>query len=192
MCSHSIRWGKLILVILSTLYSRLCTSQESRANNFDWSSHLYDAIGHYVLACRGTTLSANGTCKKLNISNDLIREFRFVSFFFHFQNNSKLLRVTCAIASLLFVISDTMIAIDKYYAPINNSTVSKFNIPFSPILYHLQTPKNIFNFLFFLQLWIMITYYAAQFGITLSIVDLQGMKQIESSSKPLTKALKNA
>lgn len=30
----------------------------------------------------------------------------------------------CAVASLLFVISDTMIAIDKYHTPINNSTVS--------------------------------------------------------------------
>lgn len=38
----------------------------------------------------------------------------------------------------------------------------------------------------------MITYYAAQFGITLSIVDLHAMNPSESSLKPLTVAAKNA
>lgn len=75
----------------------------------------------------------------------------------------------CAVASLLFVISDTMIAIDKYHTPINNSTVS-INIRHESLL-----PNILLNFSFSSQLWIMITYYAAQFGITLSIVDLHGM-----------------
>lgn len=38
----------------------------------------------------------------------------------------------------------------------------------------------------------MITYYAAQFGITLSIVDLHGINENESILKPLTVAAKNA
>ncbi|XP_031618085.1 lysoplasmalogenase-like protein TMEM86A isoform X2 [Contarinia nasturtii] len=64
------------------------------------------------------------------------------------QNSKNILRTICAIGSALFVLSDTMIAIDKFYAPIHNSSV-----------------------------WIMSTYYAAQFGITLSIVDVEKFKK---------------
>lgn len=164
--------------------SRLHASCESRADNFDWSSHLYDAIGYHVLACCGTTVFAEGMYWS-NIEGWEVS--RRINIFF--QNNSKLLRVTCAIASLLFVISDTMIAIDEYYTPINNSTVTL--IVSSP-LSHLQIPENIFS-LVHLQLWIMITYYAAQFGITLSIVELHEMKPREPLVKPLAKtAAKNA
>lgn len=73
-----------------------------------------------MLACHSTDVSAEG----VNRSNVVQDTIEVLTKHLLFQNNSKLLRVTCAIASLLFVISDTMIAIDKYYAPINNSTVN--------------------------------------------------------------------
>lgn len=50
----------------------------------------------------------------------------------------------CAVGSVLFVISDTLIAFDRFNAPIPNSTIL-----------------------------IMLTYYMAQFAITLSIVDIR-------------------
>lgn len=39
------------------------------------------------------------------------------------RHSKNILRIICAIGSVLFVISDTMIAIDKFYAPIQNSSV---------------------------------------------------------------------
>lgn len=39
-----------------------------------------------------------------------------------------------------------------------------------------QTINDDFSFSVFVKLWIMATYYAAQFGITLSIVDLKARK----------------
>lgn len=39
------------------------------------------------------------------------------------QNSRNILKIACAIGSALFVASDTMIAIDKFYSPINNSSV---------------------------------------------------------------------
>ncbi|XP_041783768.1 lysoplasmalogenase-like protein TMEM86A isoform X2 [Anopheles merus] len=54
------------------------------------------------------------------------------------------LRIVCGIASILFVISDGIIAIDKFFTPIKSA-----------------------------QTYIMITYYLAQVGITLSINDVQ-------------------
>lgn len=53
-----------------------------------------------------------------------------------------ILRVVCGIGSVLFVISDSIIAIDKFYTPVT----------------HAQTA-------------IMVTYYVAQFGIALSIIE---------------------
>ncbi|XP_055323670.1 lysoplasmalogenase-like protein TMEM86A [Sitodiplosis mosellana] len=74
--------------------------------------------------------------------------WRSIALLFTAKNSGNFLRIICAISSALFVISDTMIAIDKFYSPISNSSV-----------------------------WIMSTYYAAQFGITLSIVDADKLKQ---------------
>lgn len=122
--------------------SRLRSSWESRANNFDWSSDLYDAIGYHVLARRGAAVFAKGM--QWSKSIDVLESF--ISIFWILQNNSKLLRVTCAIASLLFVVSDSMIAIDKYYAPINNSTVC-FDCPHNP-----PAPLNIYNLFFLVAL----------------------------------------
>ncbi|XP_058815555.1 lysoplasmalogenase-like protein TMEM86A isoform X2 [Topomyia yanbarensis] len=51
-------------------------------------------------------------------------------------------RMICGIGSALFVISDSIIAFDKFYTPINNA-----------------------------QIAIMVTYYLAQFGIALSVID---------------------
>uniref|UniRef100_A0A336LFI4 lysoplasmalogenase n=1 Tax=Culicoides sonorensis TaxID=179676 RepID=A0A336LFI4_CULSO len=59
---------------------------------------------------------------------------------FDLKNSPKL---ACAIGAVLFVISDSLIAFDKFYIPLS-----------------------------FAPLSIMVTYYAAQFGITLSIVEL--------------------
>lgn len=70
--------------------------------------------------------------------------WRAISIAFRSNNKNDLLKINCATSSLLFVISDTLIAIDKFYRPISNSTF-----------------------------WIMTTYYIAQFGITLSVVDAQ-------------------
>lgn len=53
-----------------------------------------------------------------------------------------LLRVVCGIGSVLFVISDSIIAIDKFYTPVANA-----------------------------QMAIMVTYYVAQFGIALSVIE---------------------
>lgn len=39
------------------------------------------------------------------------------------QNSMNILRIICALASILFVMSDTMIAIHKFYTPISNSSV---------------------------------------------------------------------
>lgn len=51
--------SRMLRQILS-FRSRLRSSRESRANNFDWSSDLYDAIGYHVLARRGTAVFAKG------------------------------------------------------------------------------------------------------------------------------------
>lgn len=53
-----------------------------------------------------------------------------------------ILRVVCGIGSVLFVISDCIIAFDKFYSPIVNAPLA-----------------------------IMVTYYLAQFGIALSIIE---------------------
>lgn len=45
-----------------------------------------------------------------------------------FQNSKSIPKIVCAIGAILFVISDTMIAIDKYYAPISNSSVSEIEM----------------------------------------------------------------
>ncbi|XP_058063628.1 lysoplasmalogenase-like protein TMEM86A [Anopheles bellator] len=58
------------------------------------------------------------------------------------QTPNNLLQLACGISSILFVLSDGIIAFDKFYTPI----------------YSAQT-------------YIMITYYIAQAGITLSITD---------------------
>jgi len=58
--------------------------------------------------------------------------------------NTSALPTICALGSLLFVASDSMIAFDKFNAPIPNSTIL-----------------------------IMTTYYAAQFAIALSVIDLR-------------------
>lgn len=58
------------------------------------------------------------------------------------QNMKNLPKIFCGIGGILFVISDSLIAFDKFYAPIK----------YSGIL-------------------IMVTYYIAQLGITLSILD---------------------
>ena len=52
------------------------------------------------------------------------------------------MRVACGLGSVLFVISDSIIAIDKFYTPVANA-----------------------------QTAIMVTYYVAQFGIALSVVE---------------------
>lgn len=39
------------------------------------------------------------------------------------QSSMNILRIICAVASILFVMSDTMIAINKFYTPISNSSV---------------------------------------------------------------------
>lgn len=70
--------------------------------------------------------------------------WRSIAMLFAADNKSELLRMCCAVSSVLFVISDTMIAIDKFHTPIRDSTF-----------------------------WIMSSYYAAQFGITLSVVDVR-------------------
>lgn len=53
-----------------------------------------------------------------------------------------ILRVVCGVGSVLFVISDSIIAIDKFYTPVANA-----------------------------QTAIMVTYYVAQFGIALSVIE---------------------
>ncbi|KAL1395090.1 hypothetical protein pipiens_011491 [Culex pipiens pipiens] len=53
-----------------------------------------------------------------------------------------ILRVACGLGSVLFVISDSIIAIDKFYTPVANA-----------------------------QTAIMVTYYVAQFGIALSVIE---------------------
>lgn len=71
------------------------------------------------------------------------------------QQRNYALEVICAIASILFVVSDSLIAFDQFHAPIKNSTF-----------------------------WIMTTYYAAQFGIALSVAELQSNKTQFNSSQP--------
>lgn len=56
--------------------------------------------------------------------------------------NPNFINVLCAIGGISFVISDGIIAVDKFYTPISNS-----------------------------RYYIMATYYAAQFAITLSVVN---------------------
>lgn len=50
--------------------------------------------------------------------------------------------MACGLGSVLFVISDSIIAIDKFYTPVANA-----------------------------QTAIMVTYYVAQFGIALSVIE---------------------
>ncbi|XP_063705251.1 lysoplasmalogenase TMEM86A [Culicoides brevitarsis] len=63
-------------------------------------------------------------------------------------------KLACALGAVLFVISDSLIAFDKFYIPLS-----------------------------FAQLAIMITYYAAQLGITLSIVELDCNKTKHDAKK---------
>lgn len=60
---------------------------------------------------------------------------------------SNLPKAICAFASFSFLISDAIIAFDKFYVPISNA-----------------------------KILIMITYYAAQLGLTLSILDYDLVK----------------
>ncbi|XP_055522491.1 lysoplasmalogenase-like protein TMEM86A [Wyeomyia smithii] len=53
-----------------------------------------------------------------------------------------ILRLTCGVGSAVFVISDSIIAFDKFYTPVSNAKIA-----------------------------IMVTYYAAQFGIALSVLE---------------------
>lgn len=66
--------------------------------------------------------------------------------------STNILRIICAVSSVLFVMSDAMIALNKFYTPINNISV-----------------------------WIMITYYAAQFGFSLSILDIENNRKIKQN-----------
>lgn len=87
------------------------------------------------------------------------------------QSSMNILRIICALASILFVMSDTMIAINKFYAPISNSSVGVNVTINNSTQSHLV---GLMNFLFrFPQFWIMTTYYAAQFGFSLSIMDME-------------------
>lgn len=91
-----------------------------------------------------------------------------------FQNFGNVLRIICAISSVLFVISDTMIAIDKYYVPISNSSVRlSFYMPEIQSIRFNYESSILHNSL---KVWIMSTYYAAQFGITLSVIDIEKQK----------------
>ncbi|XP_053686428.1 lysoplasmalogenase-like protein TMEM86A [Sabethes cyaneus] len=67
-----------------------------------------------------------------------------------------ILRMTCGIGSALFVISDSIIAFDKFYTPLSNA-----------------------------QTAIMVTYYAAQFGIALSVVE-QSLDSTKTTAKKTT------
>lgn len=58
------------------------------------------------------------------------------------QSNQNLPKVFCAVGAILFVISDSIIAFNLFYSPIQYS-----------------------------QVYVMITYYTAQLGIVLSILD---------------------
>ncbi|XP_065084802.1 lysoplasmalogenase TMEM86A [Ochlerotatus camptorhynchus] len=64
-----------------------------------------------------------------------------------------ILRMTCGVGSILFMISDSIIAIDKFYTPIRNAQVA-----------------------------IMVTYYVAQFGIALSVIEQSGPAKTAKSS----------
>lgn len=66
-----------------------------------------------------------------------------------------ILRMACGLGSILFVISDSIIAFDKFYTPISNA-----------------------------QVGIMVTYYVAQFGIALSVIEQPGSVKTAKSSSP--------
>jgi uncharacterized membrane protein YhhN len=58
------------------------------------------------------------------------------------QNSKNLPKLFCAVGAILFVVSDGLIAFSMFYSPIKYS-----------------------------KIYIMVTYYIAQLGITLSIID---------------------
>jgi len=68
-------------------------------------------------------------------------------------------KLACAIGAILFVISDSLIACDKFYIPLS-----------------------------FAPLSIMATYYAAQFGITLGIVELDNKRKGQTMNNNNSKA----
>lgn len=80
----------------------------------------------------------------------LFYNWKLISRIYQFQN---ILRLTCGVGSVLFVISDSIIAIDKFYTPVSNA-----------------------------QLAIMVTYYVAQFGIALSVIEPPGPAKTAKSS----------
>lgn len=61
--------------------------------------------------------------------------------------------MACGLGSILFVISDSIIAFDKFYTPVSNA-----------------------------QVGIMVTYYVAQFGIALSVIEQSGAPKTAKSS----------
>lgn len=67
------------------------------------------------------------------------------------DSTKNILRMGCGIGGVLFVISDSIIAFDMFYAPISNA-----------------------------KYVIMLTYYLAQFGISLSIIDETGPAKVKS------------
>nr|XP_029717389.1 lysoplasmalogenase-like protein TMEM86A isoform X2 [Aedes albopictus] len=71
-----------------------------------------------------------------------------------------ILRMACGLGSVLFVISDSIIAFDKFYSPINNA-----------------------------QFAIMVTYYVAQFGIALSVIEQSG--PAKTAKSPSSKKSQN-
>lgn len=91
------------------------------------------------------------------------------------QDSMNILRIICALASILFVMSDTMIAINKFHTPISNSSVSiettQKGVEFAPIFRRISFDYFL-PLIHLLQFWIMTTYYAAQFGFSLSIMDM--------------------
>ncbi|XP_053678467.1 lysoplasmalogenase-like protein TMEM86A [Anopheles nili] len=74
------------------------------------------------------------------------------------ESSRNRLRMLCGVSSVLFVISDGIIAFDKFFVPIQAA-----------------------------QTYIMVTYYLAQVGITLSISDVQ-LSETSSSSKISTQS----
>lgn len=92
------------------------------------------------------------------IDSAKVDKFCTCSFEYHttqihiFQN---ILRMACGLGSILFVISDSIIAFDKFYTPISNA-----------------------------QVGIMVTYYVAQFGIALSVIEQPGSVKTAKSSSP--------
>ena len=89
------------------------------------------------------------------------------------------------IGGILFVVSDTLICFDKFYSPIPHSQV----VYICTIVFVNHVNHHLSNLYFVIQLLIMTTYYAAQFGIALAVVDseanyfhnLERKKQMDSN-----------